>query len=247
MGAFLLGLVYSTKPDSSGPGITLTRRGDTAVVIDTLRKPGTPAPTIEVPGDPMAARIQTVPADSETGLKPFPVQPRDTARDRLSSTPVGSSFPIVVPADLEMLRRQAPAIPVAGIPASKLLDSFDDVRGGSRRHNAMDIMAPRKTPVVAAADGRILKLHNSTGGGLTIYASDPTSRYIFLYGHLDSYRPGIADGMAIRRGETIGFVGSTGNANPAGPHLHFAITRSDNLKEWWKGTPLNPFLIYRAR
>jgi len=159
----------------------------------------------------------------------------------------GSSFPAIVPGDLTALREQSPTVPVAGITSEKLVNSFDDMRGGTRRHNAIDIMAARNTPVVATTSGRILKLHNSVAGGLTVYATDASSRYIFLYGHLDSYRPGLTEGMAVKRGDIIGFVGSTGNAVPSGPHLHFAITRSDNVKEWWKGTPLNPFLVYRSK
>lgn len=157
----------------------------------------------------------------------------------------GSSNPSVVPADIPALRRQAPAVPVAGVAADKLVDSFDEMRGGTRRHNAIDIMAARNTPVVSVTAGRVLKLHNSVAGGLTLYASDATNRYIFMYGHLDSYRPGLVEGATLKRGEVIGFVGSTGNANPLGPHLHFVVTRSDNVKEWWKGTPINPYLVYR--
>lgn len=138
-------------------------------------------------------------------------------------------------------------IPVAGVTADKLVDSFDELRGGTRRHEAIDIMAARRTPVLSADAGRVLKFHNSAAGGLTIYVSDPTQRFIMLYAHLDSYGPGLAEGASVRKGELLGFVGSTGNASPAAPHLHFAIARSDNPKEWWKGTPLNPFLIWRGK
>lgn len=138
-------------------------------------------------------------------------------------------------------------VPVAGIDAKNLVNSFDDKRGATRQHNALDIMAQRNTPVLAATSGKILKLHSSAAGGLTIYESDPTSRFVLMYGHLDSFRPGLKEGAAVRRGDIIGFVGSTGNANPAGPHLHFQITRNDNMKEWWKGTPINPFLVYRRK
>jgi peptidoglycan LD-endopeptidase LytH len=138
-------------------------------------------------------------------------------------------------------------IPVVGTKAEKLIDSFDDFRGGTRRHEAIDIMAPRGTAVVSADAGTVLKLHNSAAGGLTIYIADLTQRFIMLYGHLDRYRPGLAEGMTVRKGEIIGYVGSTGNASPGAPHLHFAIARSDNPKEWWKGTPLNPFLVWRGK
>jgi murein DD-endopeptidase MepM/ murein hydrolase activator NlpD len=108
-------------------------------------------------------------------------------------------------------------------------------------------MAPRGTPVLSADAGQVLKLHNSVAGGLSIYVADPSQRFIMLYAHLDRYRSGLAAGMPVRKGELLGYVGSTGNANPAAPHLHFAIARSDNMKEWWKGTPLNPFLVWRGK
>jgi murein DD-endopeptidase MepM/ murein hydrolase activator NlpD len=133
------------------------------------------------------------------------------------------------------------------VTADKLIDSFDDIRGGTRRHDAIDIMAARGTQVLSADAGRVLKLHNSVAGGLSIYVMDPSQRYIMLYAHLDSYRPGLKDGLTVKKGELLGFVGSTGNASPAAPHLHFAVARSDNPKEWWKGTPLNPFLVWRGK
>ena len=215
--------------DTGGPAAAARAESVTTVSPDTA----TVSPNSGVASIPGMAPPQT-------GLPPTP----PAALSRPGTT--GSSFPAVVPADVAVLRARSPAIPVAGIAKEKLVDSFDDSRGQTRRHNAIDIMAARNTPVVATTDGRILKLHNSKAGGLTVYATDVTSRYIFLYGHLDSYRPGLAEGAIVKRGDVIGFVGTTGNAQPAGPHLHFAITRSDNVKEWWKGTPLNPFLVYRG-
>lgn len=243
-GALLLGLIYATKPVPDDPGVTVARRGDTAIVVDTTG--GQQRDT---------ARPQGIISSASPALAPPELPSAITDSADASSIPLspgastlpGSSFPPIVVSDIDALRRVTLAVPVADVPASKLVDSFDASRDGTRRHNAMDILAPRNTPVIAATDGRVLKLHNSNGGGLTIYASDPTERYIFLYGHLNGYRTGLADGMKIRRGEVIGFVGSTGNANPAGPHLHFQIARSDNIKEWWKGTPINPFVVYRSK
>lgn len=159
----------------------------------------------------------------------------------------GSSFPTVTGADLVTLRSHNLMIPVQGVTADKLVDSFDDLRGGTRRHEAIDIMSPRGTPVLSADDGQVLKLHNSVAGGLSIYVADPSQRYIMLYAHLDRYRPGLAAGMTVKKGELLGYVGFTGNASPAAPHLHFAIARSDNMKDWWKGTPMNPFLVWRGK
>jgi murein DD-endopeptidase MepM/ murein hydrolase activator NlpD len=157
----------------------------------------------------------------------------------------GSSHPPVTPADLDALKKAGMIIPVAGVAAKDLVDSFDDQRGSDRHHNALDIMAARNTPVVAAVPGNVLKLHSSVAGGLTVYMSDSSSHFVMMYGHLDSYRPGITEGQRIKRGEIIGFVGSTGNANPLAPHLHFQVTRNDNMKQWWKGTPVNPFPLLK--
>ena len=165
----------------------------------------------------------------------------DSLTARLDSVP-----PLVTAgSDIAALRAQGPVVPVAGIAVKDLVDSFDDKRGGSRQHNAIDIMAARNTPAVAATAGSIVKLHNSNAGGLSIYMKDRTGKFMLMYGHLDSYRPGLVEGAPVRRGEIIGFVGTTGNASPLAPHLHFQVMRIDNPKDWWRGTPLNPFLIYR--
>ena len=225
IGSFFLSLLYSTKSDE-GPIITIARKGDTALVLDTSARAARAS-------DTLTAAI----ADSAGALSAAPAP----------AIPGGSSAPGVVPADLDALKGQGLVIPVAGVAAKDLVDSFDDMRGGTRHHNALDIMAARNTPVLAALPGKVLQLHNSEAGGLTIYMSDPSSRFVLMYGHLDSYKPGLAKGQSVKRGDIIGFVGSTGNANPAAPHLHFQITRNDNMSEWWKGTPINPFLIFRPQ
>ena len=156
----------------------------------------------------------------------------------------GDADPQVSATDVSELDGHHLLIPVAGIRAGDLRDSFTE-RRGERVHNALDIMAPRGTAVLSADDGTVLKLHSSKPGGLTVYTSDAGSRFIFLYGHLDSFHPGLKEGAMIRKGDTIGRVGSTGNAAAAGPHLHFAISRSDNMSKWWRGTPLNPYPLLR--
>jgi len=234
-GAFLITLIYSTKPDADG-SVTIARSGDTALVVDTVGPPDA--------GPPIAGSAAAVTSRDSLEFAEG-VAARSTSAGLAAPAGTGSAEPSVVPEDLVALRAQAPVVPVAGVAAKSLVDSFDDFRGGTRRHNALDIMAARNTPAVAATSGRVVKLHNSAAGGLTVYLSDATSRFVLVYGHLDGYRQGLREGAAVRRGEIIGFVGSTGNANPLAPHLHFQITRNDNLKEWWKGTALNPFLIYR--
>jgi len=139
-------------------------------------------------------------------------------------------------------------VPVQGADASKIIDSFEQSRGGGR-HEASDIMAPRGTLVLAAADGTVAKLFNSRRGGITIYQFDPTRTWCYYYAHLDHYAAGLVEGAPLRQGQTIGYVGSTGDASPTAPHLHFAIFKLGPEKHWWKGTAVNPypFLTRHAR
>lgn len=133
------------------------------------------------------------------------------------------------------------SMPVAGIRPSQLRDTFDDARAAGRRHDALDIMAPRGTEVRAVEDGTIKKLFTSKAGGLTIYEFDPTETFSYYYAHLERYAPGLAEGQRVMRGELLGYVGSSGDASPDAPHLHFAIARLDASKSWWKGDAINPY------
>jgi peptidoglycan LD-endopeptidase LytH len=131
-------------------------------------------------------------------------------------------------------------IPVQGVVRADLRDSYTESRG-DRSHEAIDILVARGTPVLSAADGRVLRLFDSKPGGLMVYATDASERFILLYGHLDGYAPGIVDGMTIRRGQVIGYVGTTGNASEDTPHLHFGILRGRPDVSWSKGVAANPF------
>ena len=149
----------------------------------------------------------------------------------------------VTDADLALLAREI-AMPLDGIATSGLKSSFNERRGGGTRpHEALDIMASRGTPVKSATSGRVLRLFNSVAGGLMVYATDSSERFILLYGHLDRYADGVHDGDAIKRGQVIGYVGSTGNAAANAPHLHFAVLRSADVKQWSKGTALDPLPV----
>jgi murein DD-endopeptidase MepM/ murein hydrolase activator NlpD len=141
------------------------------------------------------------------------------------------------------------AIPVAGVKPRELVDTYTQARAsGARRHDAIDIMAPNGRPVVAAAPGRVEKLFFSQGGGgNTVYVRSDDGRWTYYYAHLSAYAPGLREGQRILRGAPIGFVGATGNANPAGPHLHFAINRMEPGEKWWQGTPINPFPLLAAK
>jgi murein DD-endopeptidase MepM/ murein hydrolase activator NlpD len=144
--------------------------------------------------------------------------------------------------DLAALSERRLLMPVEGVAPESLRDTFDEGRdAGARPHEALDIMAARGTPVRAVDEGRLVKLFTSVPGGLTLYQFDPSGRYAYYYAHLDRYADGLREGMTLARGQLIGFVGSTGNANPDAPHLHFAIFRLGPERQWWKGTAVNPY------
>jgi murein DD-endopeptidase MepM/ murein hydrolase activator NlpD len=148
--------------------------------------------------------------------------------------------PVVAPSGL--------AIPVAGVRPEQLGDTYTQARAGGRPHDAIDIMAPRGTPVIAAAEGTVEKLFFSHGGGgITVYVRSPDRAWSYYYAHLDRYAPGLAEGQQVRRGDPIGFVGSTGNASPDGPHLHFAISRMGPADGFWQGVPINPYPLLAGR
>ena len=138
-------------------------------------------------------------------------------------------------------------MPVRGTQPGQLANTFDDARGQGRVHEAIDIMAPRGTAVLAATDGKVEKLFTSVPGGLTIYQFDPDRTHSYYYAHLQRYAPGLEEGDRVRRGQVIGYVGSTGNASPDAPHLHFGIFRLGPEKEWWRGTPVNPYPLFQER
>jgi murein DD-endopeptidase MepM/ murein hydrolase activator NlpD len=131
-------------------------------------------------------------------------------------------------------------IPVQGVSRAQLRDTFDEARTG-HRHEAIDIAAPTGTPVLAVDDGTIVKLFTSVPGGLTIYQFDPQRRFSYYYAHLDRYADGVREGMHVRRGDVIGYVGTTGNAPMNAPHLHFAVFRLGPERQWWKGDAVNPY------
>ena len=141
------------------------------------------------------------------------------------------------------------AVPVQGVSTRELVDTFTQARaGGSRVHDAIDIMAPAGTPVIAAAEGTVEKLFFSRGGGgITVYVRSPDRRWVYYYAHLQEYAPGLAEGQRVERGQMLGRVGSTGNASPDGPHLHFAVQRTDPDDDWHGGTPVNPYPLLAGR
>jgi murein DD-endopeptidase MepM/ murein hydrolase activator NlpD len=157
-------------------------------------------------------------------------------------TPVGGLAPAD---DHEYLRARWLMVPVVGVRARDVPDTYHALRSGNRRHNATDIMAARGTAVVSADAGRVIKLATNASGGTTIYATDPHERFIYYYAHLHRYHEGIAEGMKLAKGQVIGYVGTTGNAPANVPHLHFQAMRARDVRRWWEGDPLDvrPYLV----
>jgi murein DD-endopeptidase MepM/ murein hydrolase activator NlpD len=175
------------------------------------------------------------------------LEPVRAAVPTASTNPIGTPPPPPEPPPIEHslepgIRPRGLIVPVENVRPSSLLDTFTQERDG-RAHEAIDIMAPRGTPVIATDDGTVEKLFASRPGGLTIYQFDPTRTWCYYYAHLDHYAYGLKEGMQVRKGQVLGYVGSTGNASPAAPHVHFAIFKLGPDKRWWEGVPINPYPI----
>ena len=220
---FLLGVLFGAGglfvmlravPDEPAPGVAAAPAGVPAAQIDP-----------QLPGPPS---IQADLSEFDLPLRP-------------PSPAFGASGP-QAPADAAASAVHGKLLlPVQGIQLANLSDTYDQPRGTQRHHEALDIMAPKGTPVLAAADGKVAKLFTSKPGGTTLYQFDPSEKYAYYYAHLDRYADGIREGMALKRGDVIGYVGVTGNSDPNAPHLHFAVFALTPEKQWWKGTPINPF------
>ena len=185
---------------------------------------------------PQSPRPDTVPHASSPAPAPGTAAP--------ASSPPGTAIS-ASSAELAALRRTL-IVPVQGVAKGQLRDTYAEARGGAeatRAHEALDILAPRGTPVLSAADGKLMRLFDSWTGGLMVYAADPSDRFILLYGHLERYAPGLRDGMPLKQGQVIGYVGTTGNAPLGTPHLHFGILRGKPSANWSRGTPVNPYTL----
>ena len=137
-------------------------------------------------------------------------------------------------------------LPIDGMSVESLKGGFEE-RRGERPHEAVDILAPSETPVHAVENGTVAKLFTSKAGGLTVYQFDPSGRLCYYYAHLSRYADGLADGQPVTQGEVIGYVGTTGNAPPNTPHLHFAVFELNADRHWWQGRPMDPYLVFKDR
>jgi peptidoglycan LD-endopeptidase LytH len=178
---------------------------------------------------------------SSSCYAPRPVY-RPTARPPIEQTGAARVEPTIrEPDDVAYLRARRLIIPVAGVEPERLRNDFNATRGGGRRHNAIDILAPYGTPVIAADDGYILRLSRNRAGGIVVYATDPEERVVYYYAHLAGYHEGLGAGKKIAKGDTLGYVGTSGNAPEDTPHLHFQIMRMRGGGRYWNGEPLNPY------
>lgn len=209
--------------------------------------PAPPADRGIVGEEPLTASsprvIESVPQAGEEAPPPVitePAMPKPAPPDPPPAAPLGKI------GWLAELGLRNLLLPVEGVQREQLHDNFDELRGGSRRHEAIDILAPRDTPVLAVDDGTVAKLFESVGGGLTIYQFDSDVRYCYYYAHLERYAKGLKEGDPLTRGEVIGYVGTSGNAPRDTPHLHFAIYRLGPDRRWWEGEVLNPFPVLRG-
>ena len=201
----------------------------------TFSTPRAARPAVSVPAVRPEARPRDVPAAT-------------SGESRLDPRPAGESpgLPIIGRDPAAELRRHQLRLPVEGADVDAMEGGFGEKRGGGDRgHEAVDILAPRHTPVHAVEGGRIAKLFFSKAGGTTIYQFDPTERYCYYYAHLQRYAADLREGQEVSAGDVIGYVGTSGNAPPNTPHLHFGIFELTDARRWWEGRPLDPYLVYR--
>jgi murein DD-endopeptidase MepM/ murein hydrolase activator NlpD len=198
-----------------------------------------------VPGSLLARRTPDLAAGrSEPPLSPLPTIPfpiRGPSPAAAGTPPPAAADQAIALSEFS-LAGEPMRLPVEGARVEDLKDDFHQARGGgTRQHEAIDIHAPRGTPVVAAVDGRVVKLFTSRQGGLTMYEFDTAEKFSYYYAHLDRYAENLKEGDAVRRGDRLGYVGTTGDAPPESPHLHFAIYRLGPEKHWWQGLPIDPY------
>ncbi len=218
------------------------RVGEPAVV-------SAPVTTVAPAATPSVAPPDTsMPAATATALPPPPNPALTAAPPAMQSMPMDSKL---------NTRAEAPAaagsavgsigLPLKGLTRGAIQDTFNDTRGGGNKHEAADLMSPRGTPVMAVVEGNVMKLFNSKKGGITVYQYDNAQKFCYYYAHLDKYAEGLKEGMLLRKGDVLGYVGSTGDAQANNPHLHFAILELGPDKHWWEHTTaVNPYPVLVA-
>ena len=220
--------VHPPRPSLPDDTVLQPQPSGAVTAVAPAAAPAAPPVVAASEAPPAAAPASAAPVEPAPSAPPVATGPLPSVRDA---------------GDAEgayLLAQRPLVVPVVGIAPSRLSDNFEQSRG-SRKHEAIDILAPAGTPVVALDDGRITKLFTSKPGGLTIYQYDPAGKLAYYYAHLQRYADGLREGQEVHRGDVIGYVGSTGNADPGAPHLHFAVFRLGNPPKWWQGEAVNPY------
>jgi murein DD-endopeptidase MepM/ murein hydrolase activator NlpD len=239
-----LSFTYWSQPVTSlAPPAPDAEQSAAPSTLATPQSEATPTPATEAGATPTTTPqpAASPSADASPAPNNAPAPGASPPPQAQTPTPQEAGDPASTLASMRLL------IPVQGIRAADLRDTFSDARSEGRVHDAIDIMAPRGTPVLAAADGRIVKLFQSVKGGITLYQLAAADEHlVFYYAHLERYADGLAEGRVARRGETLGYVGDTGNAAPGNTHLHFQIYRVADPKRFWTGDNLNPYPLLRT-
>lgn len=224
-----------------GLGIFLWLRGRQLKRAAAIQPPFAQASVTPVSPSPAAVAETPTPEQTPTAsvtVTPLAAEtpPAQSDQSPVNSAPFsGSSFV----GTLKLI------IPVVGVRPDQLLDTFADARSEGRVHDAIDIPAAAGTPVIAAADGEVIKLFQSDRGGTTIYQLSVDRKLVFYYAHLQRYADGIVAGKFVKQGEVIAYVGDTGNAGAGNFHLHFSIAVVADPKRYWEGTNINPYTLLR--
>jgi len=227
-GAITVAFVVWDLPNLTHP----TTSSDPPWAAPSIAADGKVVPPARADGDAGVFAIGASPVASPPPVARPPL-PTSASKASLDADPVPE------------LRDRRLELPVRDAVRQELRDSFYEKRGSDRRHEAIDIMTPRNTPIVAVEDGTIARLFDSKAGGNTVYQFDPASKYVYYYAHLERYADGLKEGDVVRRGQLLGYAGTSGNASKDVPHLHFAIFRLTEKKQWWQGTPIDPYEVLR--
>lgn len=224
----------STKPVKAP---TKPVKGSIAPAVDTPKQSIPTAPPVSK-GPPLLPKV------ASTSGVPVPWKSVPASSGSAVPAPFAASVDVNVQSAIRELRSKHLSIPVDGITAESMKGSFYQSRG-ARQHNAADMLSPRNTPIKAVEDGTIGRLFTSAAGGITIYQKDPSGKYVYYYAHLERYADNLQNGDVVKRNQIIGYVGTTGNAPPNTPHLHFAISKAGEGGNLFHGTPIDPYEVYR--
>jgi murein DD-endopeptidase MepM/ murein hydrolase activator NlpD len=226
-------------------------------IVGWWLKSGAPMPAASQNAE--TAPVVTVATDTPSSKSPAPSQAPLLPGRAISISPgevaattgeplVGPASPTSLPSAgaIGDLRSRSLRLPIDDAHVEAMKGGFEERRdAGGRSHEAVDILAPRDTPIHAVEDGTIAKLFLSKAGGTTVYQYDPSGRFCYYYAHLERYAPGLHERQRVSRGDVVGYVGTSGNAPPNTPHLHFAVFELDADRHWWKGRAIDPYLIFR--